>query len=223
MLTRVAHRRLLAIIAESTTLLTLVEAGVATTEVELRVAAIKGKLEELEAAIGPAPSCDLARHLGWLLRGHRNNKPESYATDIEDIRNVDLPALLSHVSKWEERTIAPDLVQAVSTAWDRGDYLGAVRSAFVHLEVVLRHVGNVDVSSGMSGVKLVDHVLKDKGVPITGAVTRGEQTGAYHFVKGCFMLYRNAVAHRSVKLSPERAEELIGMVNVCLRLVQPAS
>ena len=52
-----------------------------------------------------------------------------------------------------------------------------------------------------------------------GRFTRGEATGLYNLVKGACLLFRNAAAHRPITCTASEAEDIVHLVNLCLRLL----
>ncbi len=52
-----------------------------------------------------------------------------------------------------------------------------------------------------------------------GHLTRGELAGVYNYVKGAFLLFRNATAHRPIPYTAAEAEDIIHVVNLCLRML----
>src|SRR5713101_4783283 len=64
--------------------------------------------------LGPTgPFNSLARHLHWLQRYHREQKPERYAPDIVDIRERDLPGVIAAVESWGRQILDAGLVEAI--------------------------------------------------------------------------------------------------------------
>jgi len=116
---------------------------------------------------------------------------------------------------------------AISTSWEKQHFDGAVRDAFILLERVLRELGNVDPEMGLSGDRLVASLLAPSSrtsltLPndgFMGQLTRGEREGAYFYFRGVFLLFRNATAHRTIPYSASEAEDIIHVVNVCLRML----
>lgn len=230
MLSIIVYRQLSRLLSEVHILLTRVERGAPTDEVALRVEAIKRVLDDLQENVGAGPTGafnSLARHLHWLHHFHREEKPERYEPDIADIRERDLPGVIAEVESWGERALDAGLVEAITTSWEAQHFGSAVRDAFIYLEDVLRQVGGVDPTDGLSGDRLVNRVLgrnSSSAVALPtdgfmGQLTGGELEGVYNYVKGAFLLFRNATAHRRIPYSPTEAEDIIHVVNLCLRML----
>jgi len=211
-------------------LLARIEADAPADEVALRVEAIRAVLNDLQDNVSAGPTGafnSLARHLYWLERYHREQKPDRYAPDIADIRERDLPGVIAAVESWGRQFLAAGLVKAISASWEARHFGSAVRDAFIYLEDVLREVGNVDPSTGLSGDRLVTRVLgPSSSSAITlpndgfmGHLTRGELEGVYNYIKGAFLLFRNATAHRPIPYTAAEAEDIIHVVNLCLRML----
>ena len=70
----------------------------------------------------------------------------------------------------------------------------------------------MEPSTGLSGDRLVTRVLSPSSNSVVtlpadgfmGHLTRGELEGVYNFVKGAFLLFRNAAAHRPIQTQPRR-------------------
>jgi hypothetical protein len=56
-----------------------------------------------------------------------------------------------------------------------------------------------------------------------GHLTRGELGGVYDYVKGAFLLFRNATAHRPIPYTVAEAEDIVHVVNLCLRMLPTRS
>ena len=54
-----------------------------------------------------------------------------------------------------------------------------------------------------------------------GQLTSGELEGVYNYFKGAFLLFRNATAHRPIPYTASEAEDILHVVNVCLRMLPP--
>jgi hypothetical protein len=228
------NRQLSSLMSQLHVLLDRVETGITTEEVELRVAGIKKVPDDLQetTGIGPTGSFNtLARHLHWLQRYHREEKPDRYASDVTDIRERDLPGVIEAVETWGRQLLDPGLVTAITASWEAQHFGSAVRDAFIYLEDVLRDLCNVDPASGLSGDRLVTIVLgPSSSTAITlpsdgfmGHLTRGELVGVYNYFKGAFLLFRNATAHRPIPYTASEAEDIIHVVNLCLRMLPERS
>jgi hypothetical protein len=224
------YRQLSDLVSQIHALLARIEADAPADEVALRVAAIRQVLDDLQENVSAGPTGafnSLARHLHWLQRYHREQKPERYAPDIADIRERDLPGVIAAVESWGHQILDTGLVEAITASWEAQHFGSAVRDAFIYLEDVLREVGNVDPATGLSGDRLVTRVLSpSSGSTITlpidgfmGHLTRGELEGVYNYVKGAFLLFRNATAHRLIPYTAAEAEDIIHVVNLCLRML----
>lgn len=103
MLSIIIYRQLSSLLSQVHILLARVEADAPLDEVALRVAAIAQVLDDLQENVSAGPTGafnSLARHLHWLQRYHREQKPERYAPDIADIRERDLPGVIVAVEAW---------------------------------------------------------------------------------------------------------------------------
>jgi hypothetical protein len=230
MLSIAVNRQLTSLISQVNDLLERIQAGIAPEEVGLRIANIKRTLDDLQqiTGIGPTGSFnDLVRHLHWLQRYHREQKPDRYAPDVTDLRSRDLPGIIAAVEAWGLQLLDPGLVDAISASWDEQHYGSAVRDAFIYLEDVLRDAGDVDPAKGLSGDRLVTMLLAPSSKSslslssdgFMGQLTSGELEGVYNFFKGAFLLFRNATAHRPIPYTASEAEEILHVVNVCLRML----
>jgi uncharacterized protein (TIGR02391 family) len=230
MLSASAQRQLAELMSEVYQLLESVQSEASKPEVSLRAAATQRKLDDVHATVGSGPSrafASLARHLHWLERFYLEDRPDRYASDVRDIRSSDLPGVIKAVEDWNSGPLEAGLFAAVNESWEAQHFAGAVRDAFIHLEIVLRELGQVDPTRGLSGDRLVTTVLDPSSSShielrddtFLGPTTRGEATGFYHLVKGAVLLFRNAAAHRPVEIPPNEAEDIIRLVDLCLRLL----
>jgi uncharacterized protein (TIGR02391 family) len=228
------NRQLVSLMQETYGLLDRVQGEVADEEISLRVANIRRILDDLQSVTGLGPTDafnSMARHLHWLQRRHREGQPDLFAPDVADIRERDLPGVVSAVEAWGRQLLDPGLASAIATSWEAQHFGSAVRDAFIYLEDILRDVGEVQSGTGLSGDRLVTRLLSrssSQGLVLSsdgfmGQLTTGEQEGTYSFVKGAFLLFRNATAHRPIPYSSAEAEDIIHVVNLCLRLLRGAT
>lgn len=229
-----AHEQLARLIGDVYELIRRVQLKVSPEEVHLRVEAARQTLDELGETIGAGASGafgTLGRHLYFLDYWYQRDKPESYASDLVDMTERDLPGVAAAVSVWARGGLSEGLAHAIDTSWNSRHYAGAVRDAFIHLESVMREVGGVDPSRGLSGERLIEELLgPNSSSPLSlppdgpfGALTGGERAGAYHLLRGAFLLVRNATAHRPLEYTRQDAESLVHLVNLCLSVVQTRS
>jgi len=230
MLSVSAQRQLAELISEVYQLLESVESEAPKSEVSLRAAATRRKLDDVGAKVGREPGrafASLARHLHWLERFYLEDRPDRYASDVRDIRSSDLPGVIKAVEDWNSGPLDEGLFAAVNESWEAQRFAGAVRDAFIYLEAVIREMGEVDPARGLSGDRLVTTVLDPsikshaevRGDTFLGPLTRGEATGFYYLVRGAFLLFRNSAAHRPIEIALDEAEDIIRLVDLCLRLL----
>jgi hypothetical protein len=235
MLSLSVYRQLSELISQVHQLIEGVHSEAASSEIDLRADATRRTLEGLRQMIGSEPARpfrrtpfgDLSQHLHWLARYYAEGKPDSYAPDVRDIRDRDLPGVIRAVEKWGSDLFDARLAAAISASWEAQRYASAVRDAFICLENVLRDLGEVEPSHGLSGDRLVTRVLAPTSearieLPadtFMGPLTSGEATGVYNLVKGAFLLFRNAAAHRPIACTASEAEDMVHLVNLCLRLM----
>ena len=236
MLSTSVYRQLSKLISQVHQVLDGVNAEVESDELELRADAAErtaGELKKLisHKAAGPFREdsfSKLARHLGWLCRYYREEKPDRYAGDIRDIRDTDLPGVMALVERWSSDFLDPDLEVAIAESWNAHRYKSAMQDAFIYFERVLRERGGIDPSQGLSGDRLVTKVLGPNGSArvntssdtFMGQLTGGEVEGFYQLTRGAFLLLRNGAAHREMNYTANEAEDVIHLVNLCLRLLR---
>lgn len=219
------HRRLAALYKEIYALAAAAERRAPTSEIELRVAAARATAAGLEQMVG-AEFGSLRRHLGWLLRRHREGRPDEADGDVADLRERDLPDVIDTVATWSAGLLDVGLAAAVAGSWRSGEYDAAVRAAFVHLEQRMRAVGAVPPNESVVGRRLVNRVLPGNGPSemwtadgFMGHLNDGEQSGARELLNGSLSLFRNATAHRETGYALEEAEDILHLVSLCLRLL----
>src|SRR4051794_9707403 len=98
-----AHEQLTQLIANVYELIRRVQAKATPEEIQLRVEAVQRELDELGQTIGAGASGafgTLGRHLHFLNYWYQRNKPDSYAPDLVDMTEHDLPGVAAMVSAW---------------------------------------------------------------------------------------------------------------------------
>lgn len=219
------HGELTELIAAVNRVATAAEKRAPVTEIELRVNHARETAERLEAMID-AKFGSLRRHLAWLLRRHREGRPELADGDVMDLREHDLPDVTATVGRWAENLLDGGLVETIEGSWRAQRYDAAVREAFVYLEARMRALGLVDPGLGLTGRQLVARLLPGNGPSdrwgdegLLGHLTDREQSGARELLNGAVSLFRNATAHRATAYTREEAEDVVHLVNLCLRLL----
>jgi hypothetical protein len=207
MLSLSSQRQLAELMAAVYQLLESVQLETAKPEVSLRIAAARQHAAELRAQIGPKPVRafdSLDRHLAWLERFYLEDRPDRYASDIRDIRARDLPDVIAAVEAWNSGPLDDGLFAAINDSWETRQFTSVIRDAFIYLESLIRQLGEIDPARGLSGDRLVTAALdpsQNSHVELRtdtflGPPTRGEAVGFYYLVRGAFLLFRNAAAHR---------------------------
>ena len=207
-----------------------VRSRASSEEVKRAVKDARRSLERLDDLVQPvALKSDLDRHLHFIAYFYARDEHQKYEADLVDIPTRDIPAIAERVEQWQRRQFDPELLQAIDGSWRSGNFRAVVRDAFVHLERRLRRMGGVPDTSGLSGDRLVNQVLGLSSPSRTGLpsghslapITRGEEEGAFHLLKGNLLLWRNPSAHKPIEYTPEEAEALVRQVDICLRLIDP--
>lgn len=223
------QKQLAHLLAQVHELLSRVRKGAPTEELRLRTSDVVKALNTVRTMIGASRTgafCSAERHISFLIFYYEED-PRNYESDINDLYVHDLPGVVSVVETWLEDQIDPRLLRAVRKSWDDQRYGNAVRDAFICLEEVLRTAAELDGATGLSGDKLVAAAFAAEGrlvgrIPsdgFMGQLTSGEVKGLEHLVRGAFLLFRNATAHRDIAYSAGEAEGVINVVNQCLRFV----
>jgi hypothetical protein len=230
MLTAAVHREMARLVRWIHFIRTRLEEGAESPEIRLLVEAAQQSVSQLASNIRQ-PEADaverLKRHLHFIAYYHDRGEHNSYQPDLDDIAQRDLPGVVELVEKWEGSLLSPGLLEAVATSWEAHQYANAVRDAFIYLEQTLRNSGGVPPQEGISGDRLVTRLLgpdSPERLSLSHAEpyspeTRGEAQGALHLFRGAFLLFRNAAAHRFIDYTPEEADEVLRIVNLCLRIL----
>jgi len=200
-------------------------------EIDLHIAAVRSTLTAVQETIdtGLTGVGSLSQHLGWLRLGYQRNKPNEYKSDLNDLQGQDLAEVIHAVDSWAQTLLDRRLRDAIHRSWQSRQYENAVRDSFICLEEALRAAGQIDHSVGLSGDRLVSAVFSSDGPYMKsfpsdgfmGNLTTGEWTGLQHLVRGALLLFRNATSHRSIQHSANEAENIIQLVNLCLRFLPP--
>lgn len=234
MLSVSVNHKLASLAQEIYALLDRVQGEASEEEVALRVTSISRILDDLQSVTGLGPTNSFnstARHLHWLQRRHREGRSDLFGPDVADLRERDLPGIMAAVEAWGWQLLDPGLVAAITASWDAQHFGSAVRDAFIFLEDVLRSTGGLDSGTGLSGDRLVTALFSRSSAQalalssegFMGQLTTGEREGAYSLVKGAFLLFRNATAHRPISYSSAEAEDVVHLVNLCVRLLYGAT
>jgi uncharacterized protein (TIGR02391 family) len=224
------QKQLAHLLAQMHKLLSRVREGAPTEELRLRKSDAVEALNTVRTMIGADRTgafCSTNQHISALIYYYKKKQPHSYESDINDLYEDDLPGVVSAVETWLEDQIDPRLLRAVRKSWDDQRYGNAVRDAFICLETVLRTTAELDGSAGLSGDKLVTAAFAPERslvgrIPsdgFMGQLTNGEVKGLEYLVRGAFLLFRNATAHREIAYSAGEAEGVINIVNQCLRFM----
>lgn len=224
------QRRLVAVIAASMRAAAAAEARVSTGELELLIEAARGSLEGLQSLTGVSAT-SLRRHLAFISRNHGRGRPEDSDGDVRDIRERDLMEVVQEVTDWIATTDNTEVAEAAGSAWERRDYDGAVRSAFVRLETRMRERARVSATDGgMVGRRLVNRLLPDNGVSarwnpegLLGRLKEQEQVAARELFLGALGLFRNATGHRETGYTREEAADVLSLIALCFRLLAKVS
>jgi hypothetical protein len=220
------QRRLVDVISTATRAAAAAEARAPSSEIDLRVAAAQESIAELRSLTGVSDGY-LGRHLGFIQLNHRRGQPQASDGDIADIRERDLLELVERVAGWAETTNGTELTEAAGAAWERQDYDGAVRAAFVRLETRMRELAGVPANDGsFVGRRLVNRLLPDNGITerwtsegLLGQLKEQEQAAARELYLGALGLFRNATGHRETGYTREEAADVLGLVALCFRLL----
>ncbi len=228
--TLLVQKQLAHLVAHVHELLSRVRAEAPIEELRLRVSDAIEALDTVQTIIGASPTgafYSTARHIHWLIYWYERGKHHNYESDVIDLYVSDLPGVVAAVETWLEEQVDPRLLGAVQKSWEAQHYGNAVRDAFICLEEALRTAAELGESRGLSGDRLVTAAFATGGrlvdkVPsdgFMGQLTAGEIKGLEHLIRGAFLLFRNATAHRNITYSAGEAEGVINVVNHCLRFV----
>jgi uncharacterized protein (TIGR02391 family) len=114
-----------------------------------------------------------------------------------------------------------ELVRRCSHLIHLGAFDEAVRSAFVLLEERLRNAVNAE---GVTGTRLaLDAFDPDEG-PLAKhlAASNSERLGLQGLYAGAFRLFRNPTAHSVVGYSPAEGRDILGLVDLLLKILKRA-
>ncbi len=117
-----AHEQLARLLAGVNELIRRVQSQATPEEVRLRVEVVRQELDELGETIGAGASGSfgtLGRHLYFLNYWYERNKPESYAPDIVDMSERDLPGVVAAVSEWARSGLDSGLAASEPTTLAR--------------------------------------------------------------------------------------------------------
>lgn len=226
MISSTVYRDLTLIIQQFHLIQTRLADGASPSEIDLLVEAARDRVRRLAEAIDATKSksvTQMLRHLAFIGYWHREGRPDSYAADIEDINVRDLPGIIDEVIQWETGLLSTGLVEAVAHSWDDRNYVNVVRDAFVYLEQALRGAGKVPSTDSVTAVPLVNRLLSPGSpnrIELPGeARSGGELEGVHQLFAGAFQVFRNPAAHRPIDHGLGTANEILGLVDLCLRIL----
>ena len=112
----------------------------------------------------------------------------------------------------------------MSRSWNDRNYVNVVRDAFVFLEQALRGAGKVPAADSVTAVPLVNRLLSSGSadrIDLPGeARSGGELEGIHQLFLGAFQVFRNPAAHRFIDYKADNADEIIRLVDLCLRILE---
>jgi hypothetical protein len=200
--------------------------GAPPSEIDLLVEAAQDRVRRLAESVNASGSRSvgqLLRHLSAIAFFHSRGEPERYAVDIEDINVRDLPGVVDEVARFEAGLLSSGLVEAVSRSGNDRNYVNVVRDAFVYLEQALRGAGRVSTTDSTPAVPLINRLLKPDSpgkIPLPGEARSGSELEGVHLLfSGAFQVFRNPASHRPVEFDVGAANEILGLVDLCLRIL----
>lgn len=200
--------------------------GAASSEVDLLIEAASDRVRRIGETIGAVdsePFGQLLRHLYWIGYWHSRDQPTNYQGDLVDINERDLPGVIDAVAHWESGLLSPGLAEAVARSWMDRNFVNVVRDAFVYLEQVLRGLGGISASEGITAVPLVKRLLNpssEERLRLPGEErTGGEMDGILQLFLGAFLVFRNPASHRFIEHDAQSADEILRLVDLCLRIL----
>jgi hypothetical protein len=95
----------------------------------------------------------------------------------------------------------------------------AIRNAVVILEERLRDIGNIP-DSNRRGKPLVNYLFGKNGTMINKFKDDSEREGYRDLYAGIVSIFRNAYTHRLIDPSPEDGGEVLGFINLLLKMLE---
>jgi hypothetical protein len=165
----------------------------------------------------PAPT-SLNRHLAWLDKRLREGKPDQCESDIVDICDRDLPALMQAFQEWQKNNTYRDqeLFEKVAPLMDTQQYDSAVRKSFVILKE--RLVSRFGLAKNLDGVRLATAAFGPTG-PLAGKVEAKELDALRTLTTAMYATFRNRYGHHDLKATSFETEAVVVMVNWLLKAI----
>jgi hypothetical protein len=160
------------------------------------------------------------RHLAFMIDHLVDGHPEHCLCDIDDICNLDLPAIEQSFRKWCN---APDHVdreikEKVYGLLQRGEYDSAIRKGFVILKERLCAV--YGIAKDKDGSELVN-LIYGKQTSVTPALPAEERQAMRDLVAGLYGVFRNKYGHNDVKPAWQEVDAVLSMINCVLKKLPP--
>ncbi|MCP4419099.1 MAG: hypothetical protein GY805_20990 [Chloroflexi bacterium] len=137
---------------------------------------------------------------------------EQLEREIEILKaDMDSTALISN-------EITDELLRMRLTPLENSSLDTMIREASVVLEDRLRLIAGAK-GTGLSGVKLVDVVMKPETGILVFSKNPNEQQGAHHLFRGAMQFIRNPPMHNLIEYEADKAQILLKLIDSLLKLL----
>lgn len=162
---------------------------------------------------------NFVRHRHFMKIYLKSGQPELCRSDIEDICEVDLPALEKAFRDWcaSQQHYDASFAEKVGPLLFEQHLDSAVRKAFVILKERLCH--SFGQSRDLDGRQLVNAVFGANGY-LAGKIPKDELESLRNLLDGLYGAFRNEYQHQDVEPPWHEVEAVLSMINWVLQRIE---
>ena len=158
------------------------------------------------------------KHLSWMKYRLERNEPNLCKTDIEEICQLDMPALEHAFLNWcgSFEHYDKEIYEKIGDLLVNYQLDSAVRKAFVILKD--RLTKTFDLSQDIDGKDLVNQIFGNRGY-LAGKIPEAERESMRNFLDGLYGLFRNRYSHAEIESEWYEVETILSAINWSLKQI----
>lgn len=162
---------------------------------------------------------NFSRHISWMKKRLKENKPELCKSDIDDICNIDIPEIEDAFIKWCEKPeyFDEELSSSISDLLLSDQLDSVIRKSFVILKSRLCNIFNQNTD--IDGPELVNNIFGSSS-RIELSLSKSEKQSVRDLLSGLFGVFRNRYAHNDTSPSLDEVDAIVSMINYFLTNVE---